>query len=337
MIFVFVLVFGQSYSQDIVTEKDVKTTYVKKKLMKEAPKKVFINTFKVYYQLIDSQSETKKGGRQVGGGAYKGDATATLAVGIKGVELNTLQEITNDFYNKLIADLEADGLEVFTAKTIKKIDYYQDHIILEGPNMNQEQLEGYVMVAPEGYSYFVKGISKKGKEKKKFKLVNTNYKVSKQLDDMIVVDVTIVIPSIWLKEGVNLAGAKVKGGADLKLAQSEIKTTNFVKQTQIITEISFVSGKDKVAAMPATSVSSALKKDVEISGVFSDEKFKSVANKDLDNTAEYGNIFEVDNRTVKVTNYIECENDVYKAKVSQAIEELMNISYTNFRAVLKGK
>lgn len=312
-----------AFSQAIDPKKDVKETSLNPKGMQKAPRKVYINSFQVLYQLIDEASDTKKGGREVGGAAYKGDATARLAVGIDGVDPSSLQNITDQFYTQVITGLKKDGFTVSDAKDINTIEYFENYIMVSGPKINNAQLEGYAMVSPTDFDYYVKNISKSGKEKKGVKLVDTGYKISKELEDAIVLDIKIIIPSIWLKDGVNLAGASVKGGADLKLAQAST--------------ITFQSGKDKIAPGPATSSITLLKSDIPIEGVFTDAKFKSTANKSRVETPEYAQIFMVENTTVSITNTIDCDQKVYEAKVLEAIMNYYNISYANFIKRVNGK
>ncbi|UTW65528.1 hypothetical protein KFE94_12800 [bacterium SCSIO 12643] len=311
------------FSQSIDPKKDVKETSLNPKGMAKAPRKVYINSFRVLYQMIDEASDTKKGGREVGGDAYKGDATARLAVGINGVETSALQNITDQFFTRFKNDLTKDGFTIMEADEIQSIEYFKDYTMVSGPKINNAQLEGYAMVSPTGFSYYVKGISKSGKEKKGVKLVDTGYKISRELDDIIVIDVKIVIPSIWLKDGVNLAGAAVKGGADLKLSK--------------FSTITYQSGKDKIAPGPATSSITILKNDVPIEGVFTDAKFKSTANKSRVTTPEYANIFIVENTTVSITNTIDCEQAVYEKKVLEAILSYYSICYSNFIKRANGK
>lgn len=74
----------------MIPEKKINVIQVKSKNFNEAPKKVFIKNFKVYYQMIAEAEKTIYGGRQLGGGSYTGNATARLAVGVEGVNAEDL-------------------------------------------------------------------------------------------------------------------------------------------------------------------------------------------------------------------------------------------------------
>ncbi len=325
LICLFLLGSTIAFGQNIDPKKDLKDISTKPKLMSKAPKKVFIRSFKLYFQMIDEAENTKSGGYQLGGN-YKGSAKARLAVGVKGIDAEALQQLTNRLYNDYIDRLKAEGLEIYTASNLPKIDYFDGWDIISGPHINEEQLRGYLMVVPGGFSYFVKKVTGKGKEKTGGAYQDKAYKISKQLNDMIVADVEIIVPSIWLKSSsstlAQAGGAKVKGGPYLRLSMN-----SFIK---------YQSGQFKINAWPQTSSILTLKKDIPIEGVFADQKFKSTASQDFVYVPGYVDYFTVENRKVNVTNYIECDQETYVSKVGEAIQNYMDITFTKFSNALKG-
>ena len=84
------LVSGQEFSK-----KNLMLTEMKSKNLAEAPKKMFIKSFKIYYQMIAEAETTAQGGRQLGGN-YVGSATARMAVGVEGIDPEHLQKMTNE-------------------------------------------------------------------------------------------------------------------------------------------------------------------------------------------------------------------------------------------------
>lgn len=312
------------HAQSIDQKKDIKDYSTKAKLMAKAPKKVYIRTFKVYYQMIAEAEKTKTGGRQIGGGSYKGNATARMAVGVKGVEVDALQELTNKLYNEFTASLKADGLEVLTSEDIPNIEYFDGWSLVKGPHINQEQYPGFLMIVPNNYSYFVRKVTSKGKEKTGGTYQDKAYKISDQLDDKIVADVEYKIPSIWLDASAKLGTAKVKGGGYLRISPES--------------KVNFQSGRfNKASAFPKTSTILKLKNDIPINGVFSGEKFKAVATQSRTNVPSYATFFTVDNTKVQITNYIECKQDTYISKVYEAMHNYMDICLEKFKNSLHGE
>lgn len=84
-LFVCTLAQGQ-----IVTDKNIRDNSYGEKKLKDAPKKIYLNQFLVNYQLVAASSEASTGGK----------TRAEMAVGMVGVEIDVMQEITNNAYAK---------------------------------------------------------------------------------------------------------------------------------------------------------------------------------------------------------------------------------------------
>lgn len=323
-------------------KKNLQVLEMKSKNFLDAPKKVYINNFKIYYQMIAEAEKTTYGGRQFGGGSYTGDATARLAVGVEGIESNDLQQLTDEIYNYYMDQLKKLGFEVFSARTIDNIGFYTDHQKLDGPRINQEQIKGSLMVVPTGFSYHVKKVTKKGKEKSgglMSAVTNVNGaaateftsalyhkglpKISKDLDDMVVVDIALNVPSIYLDPKSKLGTAKVKGGAYLRLQNARV---------------SFVSGKGNKpgAAYPETALELNLTKPIQINNVFDSEEFKAVATKQRTTTPDYG-IFFVTDTEVALTNTIVCEAEDYTREVGKTVKSFLDESISKLSLGLSGE
>lgn len=334
-----ILIFLSStiYAQEF-NKKNVSYASSNTDKLKEAPKKVFIKNFKIYYQMIAEEVEKVQGGRQFGGGSYTGDATARLAVGVEGVDPEDLQELTNDVYSAYVEKLEALGLEVIISSELPKKEFFEDWELLKGPRINQEQIEGSLMVIPDNFDYYVKKVKKSGKEKsgafmggvvgESAEFQSAIYgplpKVSYELGDIIVVEVIINIPSIYLDPKSALGTAKIKGGSNLRLQQGRV---------------TYGAGKTKKPGVPYPDsyMEFAVTDAIPIPGVFKEEKFKAVAQRKVTTTPSYASFFTVANSTVNVTNTIECEAAVYKSEVSKKIKDYLNFTLEPVEKGLKGE
>lgn len=338
----FLLATATTFAQEVPV-KSLSITEMKSKNLVEAPKKVYINNFKIYYQMIAEAEKTVHGGRQLGGGSYTGNATARLAVGVEGIDPEDLQSLTDKIYADYIASLQALGLEVHTARDIPSIPFYEEHQKLDGPRINQEQVKGSLMVVPSDFSYYVKKVTKKGKEKAGgFMAAVTSVngataqefstalyhkglpKISKDLDDAIVVDVAVNVLSIYLDPKSQLGTAKIKGGAYLRIQNARA---------------TYSSGKGNKpgAAYPEAAAEILLIKPLQINGVFKSEEFKAVATKSRTTVPSYAAFFTVENKTVELSNTIECEASVYKEKVGDMVEAFLNTTLAKLETGLKGE
>ncbi len=321
-----------------IPEKNLAVVQMKSKDFEEAPRKVFIKNFKIYYQMIAEAEKTIRGGRQLGGGSYTGDATARLAVGVEGVNAEDLQALTNDLYNQYVAKLKGMGMEVYNSLDYQNLEFHKEDQLLEGPRINQEQIKGSLMVVPEGFAYYVRRVNKKGKEKGNFMTnVGGSYsefgssiyhkglpKVSEELDDMIVVDVAVNVPSIYLDPKSALGTVKIKGGAYLRLQSARA---------------TYASGRLKQpgATTPKTVIELTLNKPVSIPEVFGEQDFKSQATKQVTTVPSYAGFFIVENSTVELSNTIKCDASVYKKEVGDIITEFLDTSMTKLKVGLSGE
>ncbi|WP_421874810.1 hypothetical protein [Marinoscillum sp.] len=333
------LIALMGYSQEYeFNKKNVQVVDMKAKKMADAPKKVFLKSFKIYYQMIAEAEKTVYGGRQLGGGSYTGDATARLAVGVEGIAPEDLQAMTNDIYNDYVSKLEGMGFEVYTSDNIGDIEFFEGWEKVSGPTINEEQLKGSLMVIPEGFSYMVKRITNSGKEKTgafmsgvtgndgsfSSSAYGPNPKISKELGDMCVVEIALNVPSIYLDAKSQLGTAKVKGGAYLRLHNAKA---------------SYIQGKGNKpgVAYPDAAVETLLTKPVQINGVFESQEFKSVANKSRTTVPSYASFFTVEDKTVALSNTIECDASVYQAEVKKPIIEFLDMSLDMVRKGMQGE
>lgn len=218
------------------------------------------------------------------------------------------------------------------------MEAFAESELLEGPRINQEQIKGSLMVVPENFSYYVNRVTKKGKEKGSFMAnVGGPYaqfnsalyhsglpKVSKELDDMIVVDVSINVPSIYLDPKSKLGTVKIKGGAYLRLENARA---------------SYASGKLKKpgAPSPENFVELTLSKAVPIPEVFGAQDFKTQASKQRTSVPDYAAFFTVQDTKVELSNTIKCEASVYQEEVGTVIREFLDQSIDKLSQGLNGE
>lgn len=334
-----VLVFSFEMRAQLITDKMIDIGQMQSKDLNAAPKKVFIKNFKVYYQMIAEAEKTIQGGRQFGGGSYTGDATARLAVGVEGIEPEELQQLTNSLYNGYVTKLKSLGLEVYNSKDYKDLQSFADDELLEGPRINEEQIEGSLMVVPDGFSYYVNRVTKKGKEKGSFisnlggaatsEFSSSIYhkglpKISKELDDMIVVDVAVNVPSMYMDQKAALGTVKIKGGAYLRIENARA---------------TYVSGKSPKpgAAAPDKYIEMTLREPVRIDGVFAAQEFKSQAKKQVTTVPSYASYFSVANSSVELSDVIKCNSEDYTREVGKAVTEFLDISIDKLKVGLNGE
>ncbi|MBX2942432.1 MAG: hypothetical protein KF860_08805 [Cyclobacteriaceae bacterium] len=339
VIILFAFGISMSVNAQMITDKQIDVNQMNSKDLNEAPKKVFIKNFKVYYQMIAEAEKTIQGGRQFGGGTYTGDATARLVVGVEGIEPEDLQQLTNSLYNDYVTKLKNLGLEVYSSKDYPNLESFADDELLDGPRINEEQIEGSLMVVPDGFSYYVKKVTKKGKEKGGFIsnlggsgvsefTSSINHKglpkVSQELDDMIVVDVAVNVPSMYMDQKAALGSVKIKGGSDLRLENARA---------------TYGSGKlnKPGAATPDKYIEMMLKEPIKIKGVFAEQEFKSQAKRQTTSVPSYSSYFSVGNSKMELSNTIKCNSEDYTREVGKAVTEFLDLSIDKLKIGMSGE
>ena len=249
--------------------------------LKKNPKKIYIASFNVYFEVYKEAIDFKQGSSMFG--TAKGDATARGAIGINGLMENDIQSKTNQLYTKFINDLKSNGFEVITPDLASKTDTYEAWQKASGPYVVESGFPGVLISVPENYSFFYKRENSDGKKKKgAFGGSFVPQKLSKEMDDAVVADVDLYFMysengDNWLKGN----GAQVKMFTNYRLisaysvsAPKENKVIGFKgaqSNEAIQTKIVFTQGKIGLGA--ETQYIGTLKKDLEIDGVIPKEKF----------------------------------------------------------------
>lgn len=316
-----------------VTEKEFSTkgSYGEKKL-KKAPRKVYIAGFQVYFHVIASATAKSTGGTTFGGGSVKGNTSTTMTVAVDGVDTPDFQKITDETYNRFVADLKSKGFEIMLIEEASKIPFYEDWSMKEGGTVNYANVPGYVSVTPTGTKYMVKAETRKGREKSTF--IDRTPRISKELDDAIVIEATFAFPFIEMQtNSSSMAGfssVKAKTNFEMGAAYGSDGMTNLLENTQV----KFTSGSGPGAAADAYLISN-LKKPIALPDVFKQEKFKEFSaakSSSLGSTAtpNYFGVVFAENRVQEVTNMAECDGQKYVEVTTSAINNYIDLALAEF-------
>jgi len=275
-----------------ITDVSIKTNKYGMNKMKKAPKKIFINSFNVNYEIYKEAIDFKNGGNGGRIGGNTGSATATAAVGLGGIDANKMQEKTNELYENFITKLKNKGYEIIAAEEAEKVDQFKDWVKETGPKI-EENLKGVITCIPNNYTFFYKRKTEKGEVRKGFLGgLGLQPKLSKALGDAVIADVNLFVMfseegSDWMKG----KAAKVKIKTNLRLADNYAivipKKLKKKKSTigKLFGSVQFKGAVDvypasssviftqgKVGLGSESSFTATLKKPVEIEGVLKKQK-----------------------------------------------------------------
>lgn len=244
--------------------------------LKKNPKKIYIANFLINFEVYREVINYKQGSSLFG--TAKGEAMANAAAGLNGLDEKTLQEKCNQLYNEFTEDLKNKGFEIINADIAGKTETYEDYEKVSGPFIVESGISGILTAVPSGFSYYTNKKEKPGKEKK-FNFVPQ--KLSKELDNAVIVDVHLYymftsVGEDWIKGN----SAKVKLNTNFRLVDNDYtsapKTNKYIglkgAQTfeSLITKITFTQGKIGLGA--ETQYIGQIKEPIEIDGVITEEK-----------------------------------------------------------------
>jgi len=312
-------------AQNVLNDIDFKTgrgagNFGESKL-KKVSKKIFINQFFINYQLVYMDSE------QTSEGVYHGSTKSSITVGFEGITENDLQTNTDKIYSEYITKLKNDGFEIITADEAKDIKLLQDYKMVKGGELKRAQKLGYGTTAPTDHSYFIKSITKKGKEKMSF--LDKKSKISSQLGDVIVVNVVITIP--FMADGES-TGSKLLTGAVGGISKNVAMPFLRISSDPRYTNTSYAWTDKTVVHMP-------LKDEIVIADVFEKEKFKAIAGAKANTSYDMGIHRIVVSEDVTTTNVqiAKCDIEKYKKGIYEASSLFIDKSTDNFLDLVNGK
>lgn len=327
------------FSQTI-GEIELKDNGFSQKKFGNAPKKIFISQFRINYQITFDYTDVAHGGSQIGGGV-RGDARARLALGITGISENDLKQITNDLYSWYLNRLKEEGYEILTADDAANTETLAGFERKTGGGLSAAQYPGFLMSIPEGFDYFVKSTTAKGKEKSTF--TDNSSKLSADLGGAVVAKVNIVIPFVSDGESggsrmlSDLSGAvaKVVMQTDLRLSNEIIMSGNFSSDVTS-TQVQYAYASRRIA--PDAVAQLYLKKPVAIDGVFEKKKYKAVETANFDyqgtNMGLYTK-FSADDTYFENMQSIPCEGNVYKNGITDAGVKFLDATLTELFSNMK--
>lgn len=266
-----------AFSQSI-SEVKLKNNGWAEKGFSKAPKKVYIHSFVVNYQIL-FEKERKKAATSTFGGGYKGSQRAAVATALEGLDADLLRKMTDRLYEEFKAKLESRGLEIISAKDIKPIAAFEKYELVKGGRISNEGIPGCVSVNPSQIDFY---------EKESFleiQLIDRGPMISKDLDDAIIAQVVLNVP--YLDEGsagLGLGESQVKVKTSLRIAQAltgTLKKENKAfrvgtnDQVTVNSKVTFGTGKRGLAH--TSLYGGYLGKDVAITGVIENETIKAVA------------------------------------------------------------
>jgi hypothetical protein len=313
------------------------------KKLKDAPKKVFIGQFRLNFQTMYLDTEKKSGGFRGGSEytrSYKSDVSASLAIGLKGLNEQDLIDITNKLYEDLEAKFKAEGYEIIPASKAGTIESLNDWEKRVGGKLNQSQYEGYVSVVPTGFEYLVRNVKDDGKEKGN--ILNRASAVSKELDGALVMIVNITIPFAQEAEsgGSKMLG-KLGGGAKV-VAETGLMVSNNALDVSGTTQF-YANGSSVISIYAKQSMSNInvgnwiLKKPITIDGVIEKKKFKveESAKVDWGTDAGFFKVYDVDDRFMSKVQALQVNSEKYKAGVFDAASKYINTVWQEIASNLK--
>jgi hypothetical protein len=306
---------------------------------KKAPKRVYLMQFRVNFQLLYSQTETVEAGRTFGGG-YRGEAKAGLTMAIKGLESADLQEITDKLYIDFTSQLKNAGFELISAdEAASKSKVLSEWERKTGGQLNEAQFPGYITATPSGFEYFVKKTNEDGKEKTGF--MDKSMNVSNDIG-AVAIKVNLTIPFVE-NAGSEMGGALAKLGGTakivlrpyLRIEKDAVAVASTFSTDAAQTKVTYAF-KEGLGTQAISNL--ALKKNIDLPGIFEDKKYKAVESAGRDDWGtQVGalTIFSVSPRYLENTQPLPCDAKLYKEKVGGAAGAYLSSTINEFLSNVK--
>lgn len=310
--------------------------------LKKAEKKIYISGFSVNYQIYNEKDAFKQGGYVMGGGR-KGDASASLSIGLEGLTEEVVRNITNKLYAEYLGKLKAAGLSIISADEAAKTDTYEGWERVQGGKISLAEIPGTLTVTPADYEYFIKGTNSKGKEKKGGFLGNEAMlypKLSKDLGDAMIGDVNMTVLFVRDQNAFQGSGVKLKVKTELRLVDNEaiqmastakIKFKGANTVTGVSSTVAFYHGKMGMGA--TSSYVGTMGKPLEINGVIEDTKVTAAAAGTIDMVGTktmYATYFSPKDGFSESTKIIPVDAAKYEKGVYEATKKFLDFHTDEF-------
>lgn len=328
-------------------------------------KDVYVANFSVNFQLFNLKTASTSG--EFSGRTLSGNTKASLAVGLD-IPVETLQQITDEAYQKFVKDLEANGFNVLNGEAAANTEFYKAYQRFDNMEMSLSEAPGLVTVYPQSRPFFIKGFAKDGQKKQGgfFGEVNrvmnddgrytieseiaTYPKLSAELNDAIIVNADMYVLFLDVKKPYQGKGAKILANTNLRLASFEhvksrvannslsakVGLANSSKeQTYLcVSAVDFVSGRNKIGGSAIGTYSGVLKSDLEINDVIGKEKIQAYARENTDylgTSTAFGRVYLAENISVENTAVIHTDATKYQDGVRQGIDTFLGHHIGEFK------
>lgn len=273
ILFVTLPAFSQS-----ISEVKLKNNGWAEKAFAKAPKKVYVHSFVVNYQILFEKQKSKAATSTFGGG-YKGSQKAAVATTLEGVDAELLKKMTDKLFEEFKSELETKGLEVISAKGIKPIAAFEKYELVKGGRISNEGIPGCVSVNPSQIDFYEK------ERLLEIQLIDRGPMISRDLEDAIIAQVVLNVPYLdFGSSGLGLGESQVKVKTNLRIAQSltgtmkkEAKAFSLGGNEQVTVNSKVIFGFGKRGLAYTSCYSGYLGKDVSITGVMENETIKAVS------------------------------------------------------------
>ncbi|MEL6676679.1 MAG: hypothetical protein AAFR61_31000 [Bacteroidota bacterium] len=228
-----------TFSQVDITPKDLHFpgSFGQKKFRK-APRKVYLNHFQVHFQLAAYEATHDQ---QFLGAQSK----AEIGVGLSGLQAHHLQETTDQLYQDFVQQLAAAEFDLISAEEAGQAELFSNWTLRQGGELREERVYGFALATPSDFAYYVKKASDKG-DKKGSRLgeLPRLARLSKQLDDAIVIDVSLVVNFVEFQGGKSklISRAKLKATPQLHISPIGTGVGMWKNFRPLESRIYFVSG-----------------------------------------------------------------------------------------------
>lgn len=324
----------------------------------KSPKRVYIQSFRAMFEVFEQASASTKSttNDRANRSSMVSGTKTSMGVQLSGVDIPDFQKIVDEAYADFVTKLEEEGFEIISAEEAGKTDYFSGYTKVSGGATSTDQISGFVMVTPQGYDYWVKGISNSGREKSTF--TDTSSKLSKDLGDAYVAEATFIFPFVELDASSvswgDYAASKVKAKVALKLAsmfgaddnESDKlgsitgfagKFANVASGSQLYySKVRFIAGD--MINNPVFDSTTGLKKDVYFEGAFSTDKIVETTTASVDRFSKgaYPQLVMVSGDQLNLaSHYAEANPDKFLSAVKGSMNEMLTTGMSNFTDLMK--
>ena len=320
-----------------IGEVKIKSGGYNEKQFDKLPKKVYVHSFVVNYQIL-FEREDRKAATSTFGGGYKGSQLAKVATVLEGVDNKMLTRITDKLFEEFKAELNAKGIEVISAKDIQKPEVFDNYDYVKGGRLSSEGIPGCISVTPSQIDFYEK-------ERLLANLaLDKGPKISDAIDEAVVAQITLNVPYLAMGgSGMGLGESQVKVKTSLRVAQSltgsmkkESKLLSIGSNDVVVVQTAIIFGGGKRGMAYKSNYTGYLNKDVMISGVMDNETIKAVSRTTNFGTHAYqaGNLVFVyyENDADVQLRTIEVDGDKYENGV---LKGLSTVLMTHTKAYLQ--